>query len=146
MKKAKKVAALFCALMIVTTLIPTTFAVETKEEFIDLGDGFYAVVTFEQTPMSHAGDTVSGNKTGKVYQGSVLVGTATMGATFDISGATAKAKSANVTGTGSNGWSYDHGTTSLSGNKASGTAYFKKDGVQKSFALTITCSPDGTLS
>ena len=55
MKKAKKVGALFCALMIVTTLIPTTFAVETKEEFIDLGDGFYAVVTFEQTPHEPCG-------------------------------------------------------------------------------------------
>lgn len=146
MKKAKKVAALLCALIIMVSLIPATFAAEAKEEVVDLGDGFYAVITVTQGPMTRSGDTVFGNKSGKVYQGSVLVGTATLGATFDISGTTAKAKSANITGTGSNGWSYDHGNTSLSGNRASGTAYFKNGGTQKSITLTLTCSPSGVLS
>lgn len=146
MKKVKRAAALLCALMVAVSLIPTTFASEAKEEVIDLGDGFYAVVTLEQSPMSRAGDTVSGNKTGTVYQGSVLVGTATLGATFDISGSTAKAIDAKITGSGQNGWSYKSGTTSLSGNKATGTAVFEMGSSTKSLVLTLTCSSDGRLS
>lgn len=146
MKKIKKVAALLCAFMVVASFIPAAFAVEAKEEIIDLGDGFYAVVSVTQVPMTRSGDTVYGNKTGKVYQGSVQIGTATLGAEFDISGSTAKAIDAEITGSGQNGWGYKSGTTKLSGNKASGTAVFEMGSSTKSLVLTLTCSPNGTLS
>lgn len=144
--KTKRISALLCAAMMLVSLLTPAMAAESKEEIIDLGDGFYAVVTVEQGPMTRAGDTVNGSKTAKVYNGSTVIGTVLLAAKFDISGATARATVATITGTGQNGWSYDHGTTSLSGNKASGTAYFKSGSTTKSLTLTLTCTPDGTIS
>lgn len=144
--KTKRISALLCAAMMLVSLLTPAVAAERKEEIIDLGDGFYAVVTVEQGPMTRAGDTKNGYKSAKVYNGSTVIGTAMLAATFDISGATARATVAGINGTGQNGWSYDHGTTSLSGNKASGTAYFKSGSTVKSLTLTLTCSPDGTIS
>lgn len=144
--KTKRISALLCAAMMLVSLLTPAVAAESKEEIIDLGDGFYAVVTVEQGPMTRADDTVNGSKTAKVYNGSTVIGTVLLAAKFDISGATARATVATITGTGQNGWSYDHGTTSLSGNKASGTAYFKSGSTTKSLTLTLTCSPDGTIS
>ena len=70
-----------------------------------------------------------------------LIGPATLTAIFDISGRTAMATDAGITGSGQNGWTYDHGTTRLSGNKAYGTACFKSGSTTKSMTLTLTCSP-----
>lgn len=144
--KTKRISALLCAAMMLVSLLTPAMAAESKEEIIDLGDGFYAVVTVGQSPMTRADDTVNGSKTAKVYNGSTVIGTVLLAAKFDISGATARATVATITGTGQNGWSYDHGTTSLSGNKASGTAYFKSGSTVKSLTLTLTCSSDGTIS
>lgn len=146
MKNIKKIFSVLCALAIVTTFLTPAFAVETKETVIDLGDGFYVVETVTQYPMTRAGDTVSGNKTAYLYQGSTLIGTTIMGATFDISGSTAKAIWANITGTGSNGWSYKSGSTSCSGNKVTGTATYQSGGTTKSHTFSMTCSPNGTIS
>lgn len=144
--KTKRISALLCAAMMLVSLLTPAMAAESKEEIIDLGDGFYAVVTADEMPMTRAGDTKNGAKSATVYNGSTVIGTARLAATFDISGAVARATFATITGTGQNGWSYDHGTTSLSGNKASGTAYFKSGSTVKSLTLTLTCSPDGTIS
>lgn len=144
--KIKKFSALLCGAAMLVSLLTPTMAAENKEEIIDLGDGFYAVVTLEEGPMTRAGNTKNGSKSATVYNGSTAIGTATLAATFDLSGATAKATVAAINGTGQNGWSYDHGTTRLSGNKAYGTAYFKSGSTTKSFTLTLTCSPDGTIS
>ena len=75
-----------------------------------------------------------------------LIGPATLTAIFDISGRTAMATDAEITGSGQNGWTYDYGTTRLSGNKAYGTACFKSGSTTKSMTLTLTCSPDGAIS
>ena len=144
--KTKRIPAFLCAAMMLVSLLTPAMAAESKEEVIDLGDGFYAVVTVEQGPMTRAGGTKNGSKSARVYNGSTAIGTALLVATFDISGSVAKATDAGITGTGQNGWSYDHGTTSLSGSKASGTAYFKSGSTVKSLTLTLTCSPDGTIS
>lgn len=144
--KIKRLPAIICAMALLAMLAVPASAVEPEGKVIDLGDGFYMVETVTQYTLTRSGDVVAGNKTGKVYQGSTLVGTATLTAAFDISGSTAKAITASITGSGSNGWSYDHGTTSLSGNKASGTAYFKNGGVQKSLTLNLSCSSSGTIS
>lgn len=144
--KIKRIPIILCIMVLLSMLTVSASAVEPGERVLDLGDGFYMVETITQYSVARSGDVVAGNKTGKVYQGSTLVGTATLSAAFDTSGSTAKAITASITGTGSNGWSYDHGTTSLSGNRASGTAYFKNGGIQKSLTLTLTCSPNGTLS
>lgn len=144
--KTKRISALLCAAMMLVSLLTPAVAAEDKAEIIDLGDGFYAVVTLNEGPMTRSGDTKNGSKSANVYNGSTKIGTANLIATFDISGATARATYAGISGTGQNGWSYDHGTTSLSGNKAQGTAYFKSGSTVKSLTLTLTCSPNGTIS
>ncbi len=144
--KTKKLLALLCGAAMMVSLLTPAMAAENRREVIDMGDGFYAVVTMEEMPMTRAGDTKNGTKSATVYNGSTVIGTATLMATFDISGATARATLAAINGTGKNGWSYDHGTASRSGNKASGTAYFKSGSTTKSLTLTMTCSSDGTIS
>jgi hypothetical protein len=115
-------------------------------DVIDLGDGFYMVETISSCSLSRSGDTVYGNKTGNIYQGSTLIGVATLYASFDISGSTAEATFAQIDGTGRNGGVYSQGTSRYSGNTASGSAYFTYNGMEKVGRLTITCSPNGTLS
>lgn len=144
--KAKRISAFLCAAMMLVSLLTPAMAAEGKEEVIDLGDGFYAVVTVDELPMTRADGTKNGSKSATVYNGSTPIGRVTLVAIFDISGTTAKATDVAINGTGQNGWSYDHGTTSLSGNKASGTAYFKSGSTVKSLTLTLTCSSDGTIS
>lgn len=144
--KFKKLSACFFAVMMITSMITSAMAAEPVEKVVDLGDGFYMVETVEYLPAPRAGNLVVGQKNATVYNGSTVIGTATLKASFDISGAVARATAATITGTGQNGWSYDHGTTSLSGNKAYGTAYFKSGSTTKSLTLTLTCSPDGTIS
>ena len=143
--KLRKALALLCAVALVCALFTSALAAE-PQEIIDLGDGFYAVITLNQTPMTRAGDIVTGSKSGTVYHNGVKVGTATLTGQFDISGSTAKATRAAITDSGMNGWSYDRGTTSCSGNKVTGTAYFSSGSNSKSLTLTLTCSPSGVIS
>lgn len=144
--KTKRFSAFLCAAMLLVSLLTPSMAAEPEHTVIDLGDGFYLVEVITQSPMTRAGDTVSGRKTGYLYQGSTQIGTATLTATFDITSSTVRATDATISGTGSNGWSYTRGTTRLIGNKATGTAYFKSGSTEKSVTVSLTCSPDGTLS
>lgn len=137
--------ALLCACLLLFSLLTPALAAE-KQETIDLGGGFYMVVTTEQMSMSRAGDSVAGSKTGRAYFGSIQIGSLTVHGEFDISGSTAKATRSAVTGSGMNGWSYDRGTTSRSGNKVTGTGYFSSGSTTKNFSLTLTCSPSGVIS
>lgn len=143
--KAKRLFALLCTCFLVFSLCASALAAE-KQEIIDLGDGFYMVVTTEQMSVSRAGDVVSGSKSGKVYSGTTQVGTLTVYGDFDISGSTAKAIRSAISGSGMNGWSYDRGTTSRSGNKVTGTGYFSSGSDSRSITLTLTCSPNGDIS
>lgn len=144
--KTKRIPIFLCVIALLSTLIMPTSATEPEGKVIDLGDGFYMVETITQYAVTRSGDVVSGDKTGKVYQGSTQIGTATLTAAFDISGSTAKAITASIQGTGYNGWGYKSGTTTLSGNKATGTAVFEMGSSTKSLVLTLTCSSDGRLS
>jgi len=144
--KVKNMITGLCAAVMLFSMSSVAFAAEPEKTVVDLGDGFYLVETIERGPVTRAGDTVRGVKKGDLYQGSTLIGTAYLGGTFDISGSTAKAIDADITGTGYNGWSYDRGTTSLSGNRASGTAYFKSGSTTKNVTISLSCSPSGTLS
>ena len=145
--KLKKIFSFLCVTALITSLCVPATAAESKETVIDLGDGFYVVETIEYLPQSRAGDTVRGTKTYRLYDGSTLIGTTILGGVFDISGTTAKATNGYITGTGSNGWTYQGGSTSCSGNTVYGTATYKSStGVTKSHSGSISCSPDGTLS
>lgn len=99
-----------------------------------------------QLPATRAGSTVNGSKSGTVYHNGTKIGTAILAAVFDISGTTAKPVSMDINGTGTNGWRYSRGTTSHSGNKATGTAYFTDGNIIRSLTLTLTCSPTGVIS
>lgn len=146
-KNSKKLTALFLVFALALSLFTPVMAAETRDqEIVDLGDGFYAVIILNKTPSSRAGDTVKGSKTGTVYHNGTAIGTAAFAATFDISGATAKVVSTSINGRGTNGWSYSHGTTGRSGNKATGTAYFTDGSIIRSLTLTLTCSPTGVIS
>lgn len=147
MQKVKKLCAAFlCMGIVMTSLLIPASAEEGKETVIDLGNGFYVVETLTQYPMSRSGNTASGQKTANLYQGTTLIGTSTFLAAFDISGSTARATDANISGVGLNGWEYVGGTTKLSGNKATGTATYRMNSSTKSHTITITCSPSGVLS
>lgn len=145
--KQKNVFSFFCALALITSFIIPAKAAEPAGTVIDLGDGFYIIEVLEVLPSTRSNDTVSGVKTLYLYQSSVLIGTTTLGGTFDISGSTAKAIGGDIIGTGSHGWTYHGGSTSCSGNKVSGNAtYLSSSGIVKSHGGSISCSPDGTLS
>lgn len=143
--KIKRFFTLLLVCLLAFSLLTPVFAAE-EQTTIDLGDGFYMVVTIEQAPMSRAGDVITGSKTGKVYSGTTQVGVLTVYGDFDISGSTAKAVRSAITGSGMNGWSYDRGTTSRSGNKVTGTGYFSSGSNSRSITLTLTCSPSGVIS
>lgn len=144
--KTRNIFAFLCAAMMLVSVMNPAMAAEPEGRVVDLGDGFYVVETIVYEPTSRSGDIVSGKKLGTVYQGSTVVGTATLHAQFDISGSTAKAVDAEIDGSGQNGWEYAGGTTKLSGNKATGTATFQMGSSTKNLTLTLTCSPSGTLS
>ena len=142
----KKLCALFCMVVVVLSTISTSaLAAEPDGKVIDLGDGFYVVETITQYPMARSGNTVSGKKSDDLYYGSTLIGTATLYADFDISGSTAKPVYISVTGSGYNGGAYLRGEPTHSGNTASGTAYFKYNGIPKTLRLYLSCTADGTL-
>ena len=142
----KKVCTLFCLVMVILCITNTTaLAAEPEGKVIDLGDGFYAVETSTCSPMTRSRDTTGGSVSNNVYYGSTLIGTATLYATFDISGSAAKVEESNISGTGKNGGAYSGGNASGSGSTAFGTAYFKYNGVQKTLRLSLSCTADGTL-
>ena len=132
--------------VVVSTITVPAFGSDRTEDVIDLGDGFYMVETISTYSLSRSGDIIYGNKSGNIYQGSTLIGVATLYGTFDISGSTARATDSTISGSGYNGGSYTGGTSSCSRNTVSGTANFNFSGVRKSLPLSLTCSPNGTLS
>lgn len=144
--KTGRILSIFCAVALIFALTIPASATEGKETVIDLGDGFYVVETLTYGFVTRAGDIVSGSKTARLYNSSTLIGTTTLLGFFDISGATAKATKAAISGTGSNGWSYKSGSTSCSGNKVTGTATYQSGSATKSHTFYMTCSPDGTIS
>jgi len=132
--------------MLLISLSTPAMASEPKEKMIDLGDGFYVVETITYGPSTRSGDIVNGSKNATLYQGSTVIGKTTLYAEFDISGSSARATDSEITGTGSGGWEYASGTTNRSGNKATGIATYQMNSSTKSHIITITCSPNGTLS
>lgn len=123
----------------------TALAAEPEGKFIDLGDGFYAVETITHSPMTRSSDTAGGYVSDNVYYGSTLIGTATLYATFNISGSSVRVAEANISGSGRNGATYSGGKANGSGNTAFGTAGFEYNGVKKTIQLSLSCSPDGKL-
>lgn len=141
----KKIPAFLCAVLLLMSLAVPASAAEAKEEIIDLGDGYYVIRTIETYAMTRSGDTVSGRVTDKAMYGTTQIGSATLYATFDISGSSAVATDAFLAGSGMNGWTYTNGGTYCSGNRATGTAIFSSSSVTKQLPLSLSCTPDGEL-
>lgn len=146
MKQAKRISALICLVVLTLSLALPTFAVESQGKVIDLGDGFYMVTTVTQYTTYANGTMVYGTTSGDYYSGSTQIGTATLVASFDISGSTAVAKTAVLSGSGMNGWTFKNGGTKRSGNRATGDVIFTSGSIQKNSTLTLTCSPSGMIS
>ena len=142
----KKVCTLFCLVMVILCITNTTaLAAEPEGKVIDLGDGFYAVETITCSPMTRSRDTTGGSVSNNVYYGSTLIGTATLYATFDISGSAAKVEEANISGTGKNGGAYPGEKAGGSGSPAWARAYSNYTGEKKPPRLPLSCTADGTL-
>lgn len=144
MKKLVVFMSLLVAIMSLTT--PFALAAGPQKKLVDLGDGYWMEETISSNHLERDGSRVPGSKSARVYNGSKLVGTATLTATFDISGASAKVIDHYIWGFGENGGVYVQGNSSSSGNTAYGTAYFSFNGADKVAQLSISCSPNGTLS
>ena len=143
----KKILVVISMLAVIISLMtPFALAAESKKTVIDLSECFYMVETINIYPMARAGYFVYGDTSGNVYFGSKLIGTVVLKATFDISGSSAKVVNHSISGVGENGGVYVRGSSSYSGNNVYGTATFSYDGVTKTAQLSISCSPDGTLS
>lgn len=141
----RKISAFFCAAILLTSLMLPASASGAKEEIIDLGDGFYAVRTIEAYGMARGGDKVYGRVTDRLMNGSTQIGSATLYATFDISGSSAVAEEAFLQGAGMNGFTYRDAGTNCSGNRATGVAIFESSSVFEQLPLEISCTPDGEL-
>ena len=142
----KKVCTLFCLVMVILSMVSTSaLAVEPAENVIDLGDGFYAVETITSAPMERSTDPVRGSKTGKLYYNSTLIGSATISASFDISGSTVRATKATIDGEGYNGALFLDGKTTCDDEIVNGWASFKYNGVQKILRLSLSCTAGGTF-
>lgn len=144
--KVKRISAALCAVIMILSLLTPALAAEPDRRIIDLGDGFYIIQTVTQYARTRSGNTIYGEVTNEAYYQNTQIGSATLTASFDISGSTAVAKLAILEGTGINGWTFTNGGTKCSGNKASGTAIFQSGSTKKQFTLSISCTPDGTLS
>lgn len=143
----KKLCVLFCLIAAVLSMVSASaFAAETEKNVIDLGDGYYMVETIVQYPMSRSGNVVSGAKNGNVYYGSRLIGTAALVAAFDISGSSANATEARISGSGRNGGECTKENAYCDRNTAYGTAIFEYNGGEKRINLELSCSPNGSLS
>lgn len=143
----KRLCVLFCLMaMILSTVSISALAAEPEEKVIDLGDNYYMVETITQYPISRSGNIIGGTKTGVIRYGSTEIGSITLTATFDISGSSAIAIGADIRASERNGGKCIDKNASCSGNKATGWATFSYNGGDKSTSLTISCSPDGTVS
>ncbi len=118
----KKIFSLCTVVVVLFTITASVYATEPEKNVVDLGDGFYMVETINQYSLNRTNNTISGSKTGHVYYDSTLVGTATLLASFDISGSAAKATKSSIEGNGYNGGIYVQGTSNRYGNTAFGTA------------------------
>lgn len=147
----KKLYLMLLSVLTMFTLCANAFAVDIPEstylETIDLGDGFYMVVSLVEHPTTFASNTASKTKEGAVYDGSTQVGTVKLVGRFTYNGSSATATSGVASGSGKNGWSYTDGSASCSGNTVTGTYKFKSSsGTNKTFYLKMTCSANGSIS
>lgn len=145
----KKICALICVVMVILSIISTSaLAVVPDEKIVDLGDGFYMIETISQsfTGQSRSGGEIQGSKTGRVYSGSVLIGIATLSASFDISGSSAIAVGADILTNELNGGECTQERAYCSRNTAYGTATFKYNGGEQKIKLQISCSSNGSLT
>lgn len=143
--KVKTISAVFCTIIIILSLLIPASAAELDSKTIDLGDGFYVVQTITPYAVTRSGDTIYGKVTSEAYYKTTQIGSATLGASFDISGSVAVAKIVVLQGSGMNGWTFTDGGTKCSGNKASGTAIFQSGSTTKRLPLSLSCTPDGEL-
>lgn len=157
----KRFLSVACCIMLL--LLPTVTSVsaqeaaggeETRHYITYFEDGSYRITTITQSSVSSNSRTAewstSGSKTICHYDSSGnQLYSLTVHGTFSFNDATAKAMSSSYSYTvDSFGWGFSSGSASHSGATASATAIFKLLGVlsTQTLAVSLTCSPTGTLS
>lgn len=146
-KILKKTISLFLCLLMTAMLALPCFA-QGNERVIatyteDLGNGITAVTTITQTVTR---STTSTTKAVNYYSGGQHIGQAALYGSFYYDGSTARATEAIGTGSGSNGWSYGGQSTGTSGNRAYLNATLSNGSRSVPVSLSLTCSPNGSIS
>lgn len=125
----------------------------SRVEYIALSDDMYCIteITEEVSVPVERGErkTKTGTKTSSVYNGSTLLFTFSVYGVFAYDGYTATATSAEYHYTiADSAWSFGGGSASCSGAtaSASGTFVLNAAGDTQRVSVSLTCSPDGTLS
>lgn len=146
-KICKNILSVVVCLILMCAFAVPCFAQETSTVIAsyteDLGNGIIVVTTItENTTRS----TTSHTKGKSYYSNGQLIGKAALSASFYYDGSTSRATAAYGTGSGANGWSYGSQSTDTSGNKAYLSARLSKDGKSVPVEITLSCSPDGSIS
>lgn len=138
----------------ITVCAAETEVADSKTEVTYFADGSYLVTIITEEPANAQARGVTQTKNGQkstYYYSSTnkLLCSLTVYGTFTYDGTTARATNASYSYTVDHSfWSFDSGTTAMSGAKVVATAVFKYlSFVQtKSLSVTLTCSPTGSLS
>lgn len=153
----KKVLSLILAVILaISCLSFNIFAADdptANDEIISLENGYYAVVTIEESNVSRATRTKSGTKDLSVYDNSDnLCFVVTITGIFSYTGSSATCTSASISyNIHLDNWKIKSATATKSGNKAVGNFTAKRytlgipvETVEQTFYLT--CSATGVLS
>lgn len=142
----KKIVSALCAFVMLCSMGMTALAAPAASEVVDLGDGYTLVVTTDVSSTLTRASTVGGTKRGTVYVSGKSIGQVVLDANFSYDGSSATCTWAGASGNGLNGGSYQSGSATRSGNKATGNWVFSYNGTKKTFTLSMTCSGKGVIS
>lgn len=148
---------LLCAVMLIMLAAPPVSAAEFRDETVvfrtvtTLEEGYYIVTEIREaipSTLGRAAQTKTGSKTKTLYSNAdTKIGSLTVSGTFTYNGSTASATSASYSHSISNAlWSFSGGSASRSGATATAKGNFIYVGQSQTLTVSLTCSPNGTLS
>lgn len=146
----QRLICLFIACCMAATLMTApVYAAEVEPEdnvtIITLSDD--VVIEIRSGTYSHySTNTKSAFKTATAKVGGREVGSATLYATFEYTGATARVTGTDYSYSTISGCTYSHGGITTSGNRATMTGTFYYGGSSYPFSISLTCSATGTVS
>ena len=135
--------------MVFSLMASPVYAAQAEPErdvtVIEFSDGFTIEIT-TGTYSTYRANSASGYKTATARAGGREVGSATLYATFEYTGSSARVTGTDYTKTTTSGCTYSHGGITTSGNRATMTGSFLYGGTSYPFSISLTCSGSGTVS